>query len=1269
MIFTFYSYKGGVGRSMAMAGVAYLLAQRGLRVLAMDFDLEAPGLERYFFDGERCRTVREQPGLLDLILDYRAALASKAVYERGDFKNWQRYCTPAIHAAGSDRGSVDLMTAGRREPETAMRDYALAVRSFDWQDFFHNAKGDLFFDWLRRRLTEANTGYDVVLVDSRTGVTEMGGVCAYQLADVAVLLCAANHQNLEGTRDVARDFRSEGVRALRPGRPLEIVVVPARIETGHPDRQKFLARFRDELGVDGLPMELADAGINYESLAIPYLPEFAVAEHLVGEIRSSASRQVASVAAFERLADALTLLAPKESKLGRQRKAALSRLRGESSDERTESLADASRGSAGFDAFIEFEPADEEWVQSIGDVLDEAGYRTYSHHKVRASMAKYNAADHALEYSQTLWVCFGAPAEGEDRARLIARARRLQNVAIVPVLLPGADVRALASFDLSLSQALDLRDWPEQRARDHLSQELANIFGRRDGSAHDSSTQAETSPYVGDRAFTEDDARFFFGRDEEIRVMLELLALHDTLLVSGPSQVGKTSLVQAGLVPTLRRLRNEDGGLGFARIEMLNMEVAHPDAAMLASVAEADLLILDAVDSFQSGGEATDRARRLADIGTLLGAMSANCRLIIVARDVLAQSEREAFQALIASRRVGHMRVIPMSGDALLRAIEKPAELAGHLLEPGLAGRLIESAGQARSAVAQVQSVLAVIWQSRKRGWLTNQSLEAAGQFDGILAKDWLAAIEGFKPAEEEAVSTLLMRLVILSGRRELLPAARLWEPLATVPTIAKVDAVALRDRLAAIGLIEISRDSGLEHESSESPGVVVALTRPSTGFWFDAGRTEVDLRHLLWRESLAVQVLRWDKDDTDSLLAGAALTEAEQWLQTRPKWLTAAERDFIQASLQERDRRLTLERYQREREQQEREGRERERREAAEQLAATEVAAKQRAEGDALLLRRREAWLRRFLAATLVLVGAAMGLIGWGLVERAEAKRQQQRAEEQLEAAHESNRNSEVARERLNEALAAANLGAVALDTAIAKTNDEAVRGELQGALDVVKSVVDTDCQNMGTLYLHINDENDRAAAERMKPYFEQGNFTVPGIELVKEVPRANEIRYFRRNELDRASEAVTILQSVGVMNPRVNYLLGQDESVPPCHYEGWFVPTVIRYFRPSDRSLVERVVGSLGVGVSHEQGTSRLVPLAPNTLAYAADISMEDRRRIAVAFIDAGFRLRAMTDAVAVSQERLVQVIASARVENECAVLTIAEVERQVVCGGRSP
>jgi Mrp family chromosome partitioning ATPase len=68
-IYTFYSFKGGVGRTMALANVAALLAKWGHSVLIVDWDLEAPGLER-FFDGvkpeikELCAST---PGIVDLV--------------------------------------------------------------------------------------------------------------------------------------------------------------------------------------------------------------------------------------------------------------------------------------------------------------------------------------------------------------------------------------------------------------------------------------------------------------------------------------------------------------------------------------------------------------------------------------------------------------------------------------------------------------------------------------------------------------------------------------------------------------------------------------------------------------------------------------------------------------------------------------------------------------------------------------------------------------------------------------------------------------------------------------------------------------------------------------------------------------------------------------------------------------------------------------------------------------------------------------------------
>src|ERR1041385_6575180 len=91
-ILTFYSYKGGVGRSMGLANVATLLAKWKRKVLVVDWDLEAPGIESYFEKQTDLATLRQQtPGVVDLIhtvksneaLDWRRCLMSVRISSGG----------------------------------------------------------------------------------------------------------------------------------------------------------------------------------------------------------------------------------------------------------------------------------------------------------------------------------------------------------------------------------------------------------------------------------------------------------------------------------------------------------------------------------------------------------------------------------------------------------------------------------------------------------------------------------------------------------------------------------------------------------------------------------------------------------------------------------------------------------------------------------------------------------------------------------------------------------------------------------------------------------------------------------------------------------------------------------------------------------------------------------------------------------------------------------------------------------------------------------
>jgi cellulose biosynthesis protein BcsQ len=157
MIYAFYSYKGGVGRSMALANIAELFYQAGLKVLIVDWDLEAPGLER-FFPIDLDETL-DRPGVLDMLLGFKKQMAQELpVSEDGTgplpFEKPDQFVLD-IYPDDSDKGRLWLLPAGRRSTGH-FTEYAYAVRTFDWQDFYQNWEGELYFEWVRQQFQRSS---------------------------------------------------------------------------------------------------------------------------------------------------------------------------------------------------------------------------------------------------------------------------------------------------------------------------------------------------------------------------------------------------------------------------------------------------------------------------------------------------------------------------------------------------------------------------------------------------------------------------------------------------------------------------------------------------------------------------------------------------------------------------------------------------------------------------------------------------------------------------------------------------------------------------------------------------------------------------------------------------------------------------------------------------------------------------------------------------------------------------------------------------------
>jgi MinD-like ATPase involved in chromosome partitioning or flagellar assembly len=304
MIFTFYSYKGGVGRSMALANMAELFYQAGSKVLVVDWDLEAPGIERFFpIDAEK---VQSKPGILDLILGYKKQMTKE--WELSDSDDDLPFDDPRkflieIRSQQLGPGKLWLLTSGKRDGDS-FSSYAYAIRNFNWQDFYENWEGESYFEWLRQKFNEIA---DVVLIDSRTGVTEMGGVCVYQFSDFVVMFCPPNQQSLDGTYKMALDFLRPEVQDSRGGRTLELIVVPSRVADSAEEekRRKFMFEFRTKF--DGfIPKEVKSEIKSFYELHIPDLPSYAFDEAIaVGNNVDNAITK-----AFYKLSQVIAKLSP-----------------------------------------------------------------------------------------------------------------------------------------------------------------------------------------------------------------------------------------------------------------------------------------------------------------------------------------------------------------------------------------------------------------------------------------------------------------------------------------------------------------------------------------------------------------------------------------------------------------------------------------------------------------------------------------------------------------------------------------------------------------------------------------------------------------------------------------------------------------------------------------------------------------------------------------------------------------------------------------------
>lgn len=308
-IVTFYSYKGGTGRSMALANFAWLLAASGREVVVIDWDLEAPGLHRYFRPFLTDPDLTETDGLIDAFWQFASAAFSSSANSEA------RNISAATHAASVadaledstrrltkqffPKGYIDFICAGRQGAT-----YSERVNTFDWKRFYDLGGAKVVAaakEYLRGR-------YEWVLIDSRTGVSDTSGVCTVQMPDTVVACFTMNRQSVDGVSAILksiRDYKSPTI----DGSSIQFFPVATRIENGESKRLEVARTYARKLMLPFLPSPArSNPRAYWDKMEISYRPAYAFEEVLAAYGDASGAKGAADtlLAQMESMAQTIT---------------------------------------------------------------------------------------------------------------------------------------------------------------------------------------------------------------------------------------------------------------------------------------------------------------------------------------------------------------------------------------------------------------------------------------------------------------------------------------------------------------------------------------------------------------------------------------------------------------------------------------------------------------------------------------------------------------------------------------------------------------------------------------------------------------------------------------------------------------------------------------------------------------------------------------------------------------------------------------------------
>jgi WD40 repeat protein len=557
------------------------------------------------------------------------------------------------------------------------------------------------------------------------------------------------------------------------------------------------------------------------------------------------------------------------------------------------------------------------------------------------------------------------------------------------------------------------------------------------------------NPYRGLRKFTEDDARFFFGRNDAIQSLLNTVQYlletetsqqaPDLLAVLGPSGSGKSSLVRAGLIPVLRSGRLSinggshqwpikvmlpgphplnalaetfvgEGGWDLATVRQIlaGGEKALHDLmveALATSGKSAETIFVLVIDQFEELFTlCEDEAERRAFIDQLLYASQTgrNRGLIVLTMRSDFYSKVATYKPLAEAVTQHQMLISPMTEKELREAILLPAETVGLELEKALVETLLKDTADAPGVLPLLQHALLELFHRRDGNLLTLEAYNEIGGVKGALAHRADSVINELTAAQQQITRRIFMRLVRPGeGAADTRRRATFEEVLTGDTEPQQVEAVV--KTLADANLIITSRNPETDQVVLDVSHEALIQEWPLLRHWLNENRVGLRIQ-----QQLSQAAKEWEARgrDEDSLYRGARLLEVEEWVEANPDEINPLEQAFINASVAARERVAAEKEAHRQRE-----------------LAQAQALAKeqhQRAEEQAQAAARLRRQRLGLVGAGFIALVLAVVAVGFGMSSSRNATIASENADLAATRAAESQENANIAATREAEAVQA---------------------------------------------------------------------------------------------------------------------------------------------------------------------------------------------------------------------------------------------------------